>query len=309
MPFLSVTDPLAAATPPRARCRRHAHRTLDPRREGRGARDPGERPARRRPLPRPTTCSKAAGPATPRRSARAGLHRRALRRPRPRARRARRLLVPALRARGRHARTRPQVAPRAAAAARAPSSRCATTTSPYSGVRGRRGAASRTPRSSSSATASWRPSTSGTTSRAPTSRARSSLVMNNDPDGRPDALRRQDPALLRPLGLQVRDGRAAGRGRRDHHPHDALGRLPLAGRADVLERRELHPARRRASRSVQVTAWMTEDASRRLARLAGQDLDALRAAAQKRDFKPVPLGVTISLALENDGARRRRPPT
>ena len=51
---------------------------------------------------------------------------------------------------------------------------------------------------------------------------------------------------------------------------------------------------------VQATAWMTEDASKRLARLGGQDLDALKAAAQKRDFKPVPLGVTISLALEND---------
>jgi len=51
---------------------------------------------------------------------------------------------------------------------------------------------------------------------------------------------------------------------------------------------------------VQATAWMTEDASKRLARLGGKDLDALRAAAQKRDFKPVPLGVTISLALENE---------
>jgi Zn-dependent M28 family amino/carboxypeptidase len=51
---------------------------------------------------------------------------------------------------------------------------------------------------------------------------------------------------------------------------------------------------------VQAAAWMTEDASKKLARLGGQDLDALRASAQKRDFKPVPLGVTISLALEND---------
>ncbi len=64
---------------------------------------------------------------------------------------------------------------------------------------------------------------------------------------------------------------------------------------------------------VQATAWMTEDASKRLARLGGQDLDALRASAQKRDFKPVPLGVTISLALENDVKKtadreRDRPP-
>jgi Zn-dependent M28 family amino/carboxypeptidase len=51
---------------------------------------------------------------------------------------------------------------------------------------------------------------------------------------------------------------------------------------------------------LQVTAWLTEDASKKLARLGGQDLDALRAAAQKRDFKPVPLGVTASIALRND---------
>jgi Zn-dependent M28 family amino/carboxypeptidase len=51
---------------------------------------------------------------------------------------------------------------------------------------------------------------------------------------------------------------------------------------------------------VQATAWLTEDASRRLAKLGGHDLDALRAAAEKRDFRPVPLGVTLSLVLEND---------
>jgi Zn-dependent M28 family amino/carboxypeptidase len=56
--------------------------------------------------------------------------------------------------------------------------------------------------------------------------------------------------------------------------------------------------------SLPVKAWATEEASRRIARLAGQDLDALRAAAQKRDFRPVPLGVTISLTLENEVQRR-----
>lgn len=56
--------------------------------------------------------------------------------------------------------------------------------------------------------------------------------------------------------------------------------------------------------SLPVKAWATEDASRRIARLGGQDLDALRAAAQKRDFRPVSLGVTVSLALENRVERR-----
>jgi Zn-dependent M28 family amino/carboxypeptidase len=49
-----------------------------------------------------------------------------------------------------------------------------------------------------------------------------------------------------------------------------------------------------------VKSWVTDDAARRIARLGGQDLDALRAAAQKKDFRPVPLGVRVSIALQND---------
>jgi Zn-dependent M28 family amino/carboxypeptidase len=56
---------------------------------------------------------------------------------------------------------------------------------------------------------------------------------------------------------------------------------------------------------LQVKAWVTEDSARKLATLGGQDLDRLRAAAQKKDFKPVPLGVTWSLALENEVSRTK----
>ncbi len=56
---------------------------------------------------------------------------------------------------------------------------------------------------------------------------------------------------------------------------------------------------------VTVQAWTTEDASRRLAALGGQDLDALRAAAQKKDFRPVPLGVTWSIAMANTVSRKQ----
>ena len=48
---------------------------------------------------------------------------------------------------------------------------------------------------------------------------------------------------------------------------------------------------------LQVKGWVTEEGARRIAKLGGQDLDALRAAAQKRDFKPVPLGVRWSLVV------------
>ncbi|HEX9189742.1 MAG TPA: M28 family peptidase [Vicinamibacteria bacterium] len=53
-----------------------------------------------------------------------------------------------------------------------------------------------------------------------------------------------------------------------------------------------------------VKAWVAEDAARRLAALAGRDLDALRAAAARRDFRPVPLGLRVSLRLQNQVTRR-----
>jgi Zn-dependent M28 family amino/carboxypeptidase len=49
---------------------------------------------------------------------------------------------------------------------------------------------------------------------------------------------------------------------------------------------------------VKLRSWVTEDAARKLVRLGGKDLDTLVAAARKRDFKPVPLGVTTSLSFD-----------
>jgi peptidase M28-like protein len=56
---------------------------------------------------------------------------------------------------------------------------------------------------------------------------------------------------------------------------------------------------------VTVKGWATEDASRKIAALGGHDLDALRAAAQKKDFRPVPLGVTWSVAVANEVSRKQ----
>jgi hypothetical protein len=46
-------------------------------------------------------------------------------------------------------------------------------------------------------------------------------------------------------------------------------------------------------------AWATEEASRQLAALGGHELDALRAQAERRDFRPVPLGVRLSVKVKN----------
>jgi Zn-dependent M28 family amino/carboxypeptidase len=56
-------------------------------------------------------------------------------------------------------------------------------------------------------------------------------------------------------------------------------------------------------RALAVKGWVTEEAGRRIARLGGHDLDALRAAAERRDFRPVPLGVRTSLLLRSEVTR------
>ena len=48
----------------------------------------------------------------------------------------------------------------------------------------------------------------------------------------------------------------------------------------------------------QISAWVTEDTARDLISMAGMDLDALREQAYNRDFQPVPLGITTSLAMD-----------
>jgi Zn-dependent M28 family amino/carboxypeptidase len=56
---------------------------------------------------------------------------------------------------------------------------------------------------------------------------------------------------------------------------------------------------------LEVAAWATEDAVRQLVKLGGHDLDALVKQARSRDFKPVPLGVTTSIAFDNEISRKK----
>ena len=49
---------------------------------------------------------------------------------------------------------------------------------------------------------------------------------------------------------------------------------------------------------LQAAAWVTEDSARALVAMGGFDLDALREAADNRDFEPVPLGITTSIGMD-----------
>ena len=53
--------------------------------------------------------------------------------------------------------------------------------------------------------------------------------------------------------------------------------------------------------------WITQDRARQLMELAGQDLEELKAAAVKRGFKPVPLGVTATGSVTNTIRHKRSP--
>ncbi len=46
--------------------------------------------------------------------------------------------------------------------------------------------------------------------------------------------------------------------------------------------------------------WVTEDAAREVVSMGGHDLDELVAKAKTREFEPLPLGITTSLAFTND---------
>jgi hypothetical protein len=48
---------------------------------------------------------------------------------------------------------------------------------------------------------------------------------------------------------------------------------------------------------MKIRGWLTDEGAGKICKLAGKDLDALRLAAQSRDFKPVKLGVTMSAEL------------
>jgi Zn-dependent M28 family amino/carboxypeptidase len=58
---------------------------------------------------------------------------------------------------------------------------------------------------------------------------------------------------------------------------------------------------------LQFRSWVTDDAARRLMKVAGQDLDQLRAKAATRDFQPVNLGLKGKLNLKSEVQRVAAP--
>jgi Zn-dependent M28 family amino/carboxypeptidase len=57
----------------------------------------------------------------------------------------------------------------------------------------------------------------------------------------------------------------------------------------------------------ELEGWITEARARQLVELAGQDFEALKAAAVQRGFRPVPLGVTATGGVSNQIRHKRSP--
>ena len=49
---------------------------------------------------------------------------------------------------------------------------------------------------------------------------------------------------------------------------------------------------------MELKAWCTDDAMRRVVQMSGKDLDRLRQQAESRDFRPVPLGTTLTIEVK-----------
>ena len=64
------------------------------------------------------------------------------------------------------------------------------------------------------------------------------------------------------------------------------------------------PAKDDPAPRVSAQGWITGEAATALFKAAGQDLGKLRAAANKRGFKPVPLDATLSLALKSTSVEK-----
>ena len=81
---------------------------------------------------------------------------------------------------------------------------------------------------------------------------------------------------------------------RHHHPHHSHRGLRLGSGAQLLgPRGALREAGARARPSLAFQGWVTREAGEKLLALAGKTVDELLAASEKRDFRPIPLGIRI----------------
>src|SRR2546428_651803 len=109
-------------------------------------------------------------------------------------------------------------------------------------------------------------------------------------------LQRQGAHLLRPVDLQARRGRPAGRPGCAARPYDRERHLSLGGGARVVVGGAVHADRVRAQ-SLAFAGWVQHDVAQRALAQVGLDLDSLTRAAPRRDFRPVATGIHAAVEI------------
>lgn len=123
------------------------------------------------------------------------------------------------------------------------------------------------------------------------------VVMNNDPEGSPDLFAGRRRLYYGRWGYKYEMAAKLGAaGALIIHTTPSAG-YPYQVVQTSWSGEEFELAAVGGART-KLKGWLTEDAARRIMELAGHDLDALRTAAQSRDFQPVDLGVQLSVDLK-----------
>lgn len=122
------------------------------------------------------------------------------------------------------------------------------------------------------------------------------LIMNNDPDWDPDLFEGETRLWYGRWDYKyLSAARQGAAGAIIIHTQPSAGYpFQVVQTSWTGEQFELEAA---GEPRLQVEAWVTEDTARDLVEMAGRDLDALREAADNRDFEPVPLGITTSIDM------------
>ena len=122
------------------------------------------------------------------------------------------------------------------------------------------------------------------------------LIMNNDPDWDPDLFEGETRLWYGRWDYKyLSAARQGAAGAIIIHTQPSAGYpFQVVQTSWTGEQFELEAA---GEPRLQVEAWVTEATARDLVEMAGRDLDALREAADNRDFEPVPLGITTSIDM------------
>jgi Zn-dependent M28 family amino/carboxypeptidase len=125
------------------------------------------------------------------------------------------------------------------------------------------------------------------------------LVMNNDPSGAPELFAGKERLYYGRWSYKYEEGaRRGAAGVVVIHTNESAG-YPFNVIQAKYEQEEFHLPFADGAPTLALECWCAEEVARALAKLGGFDLDALRAAAERRDFAPVDLGVTVDLATSN----------